>query len=175
MEKQIWWLSFASKQRGFLGVVLIRADSLASAVAKTHALRINPGGEVLGAPMPADQARKVHPSDTGRLLNKRETARYQGGKTIREREAEGQTLRDGALYQGLKRKQATERWPVRYRDVSTKYMSMSPKHTTYGFQWKRPIVADRSPPSRSRSFFRLYASSAGVHFPSAFRRLSSPS
>lgn len=90
-SEQLWWLSFASGR--FLGVAIVRADSLASAVAKTHALRINPGGDVLGMPMPREEAKLVRPEDIGRLLSKKETERYQGGKTIREREEEGQTLR----------------------------------------------------------------------------------
>jgi uncharacterized membrane protein YgcG len=93
-NEQLWWLSFASVR--FLGVVIVRADSLASAIAKTHALRINPGGDVLGIPMATDEARRVRPEDIGRLLTKKETERYSGGKTVREREKEGWTLRDDA-------------------------------------------------------------------------------
>jgi len=40
-----WWLSFAD-ENGFRGGVLTRAHGIGTAVTKTHALGINPGGEV---------------------------------------------------------------------------------------------------------------------------------
>jgi hypothetical protein len=52
------WVSFAdsSLPEGlqFLGVAIIRARDVADAAAMAHALGINPGGEVLAMPVPAD-------------------------------------------------------------------------------------------------------------------------
>ena len=42
-----WYLSFASDD-GWLGYAIVEADGFLSAVAVTHALGINPGGEVKG-------------------------------------------------------------------------------------------------------------------------------
>lgn len=56
-----WWLSFADGTRPkgtqFLGGVLIEAKSFMDAVERSHALGINPGGEVRGAgpSWPADE------------------------------------------------------------------------------------------------------------------------
>lgn len=47
-----WWLSFADGERPtgqqFLGVAVVRAAGFGLAVMRTHALGINPGGEVAG-------------------------------------------------------------------------------------------------------------------------------
>lgn len=48
-----WWLSFCDpdKPRGsqFLGVVIVRGESMVEAVLTAHRLGINPGGSVMGA------------------------------------------------------------------------------------------------------------------------------
>lgn len=46
-----WWLSFADED-GFRGVVIVRACGLLHAVRTANKLEINPGGEVLGYPLP---------------------------------------------------------------------------------------------------------------------------
>ncbi len=46
-----WWLSFADED-GFRGVCIVRARGLVPAIARTHLLGINPGGEVQGAELP---------------------------------------------------------------------------------------------------------------------------
>jgi hypothetical protein len=46
-----WWLSFADGGE-FLGATLVSAGSFVEAVAVTHRLGINPGGEVQGTEMP---------------------------------------------------------------------------------------------------------------------------
>lgn len=47
-----WWLSFADGDRHagqqFLGIAVVRAAGFGLAVMQTHALGINPGGEVQG-------------------------------------------------------------------------------------------------------------------------------
>lgn len=40
-----WWLSFADEE-GFRGVCVVRAPGVASAMVLTHAMQINPGGQV---------------------------------------------------------------------------------------------------------------------------------
>lgn len=51
-----WWLSFADGDRPvgtqFLGACIVDASDFLIAVAKTHALGINPGGEVQGYEIP---------------------------------------------------------------------------------------------------------------------------
>lgn len=51
-----FWLSFADgnlpKGAQFLGVVIVDAPDFLGAVMRTHALGINPGGEVVGVPVP---------------------------------------------------------------------------------------------------------------------------
>ena len=51
-----WWLSFADgnrpKGRQFLGVAIVQAYSFPIAVGVAHMLGINPGGEVMGYPVP---------------------------------------------------------------------------------------------------------------------------
>lgn len=51
----LWWLSFADDD-GFRGAALVFADSLVNAIREAHVLRINPGGEVMGIPVPGDIA-----------------------------------------------------------------------------------------------------------------------
>lgn len=52
-----FWLSFADgdrpKGQQFLGVIVVRALYFELAVARTHELGINPGGEVAGMEIPA--------------------------------------------------------------------------------------------------------------------------
>ena len=53
----LWWLSFADPDlpegHRFLGVAVVEAQDGEAAVARTHLMRINPGGEVLVAgPIP---------------------------------------------------------------------------------------------------------------------------
>lgn len=65
--RHLWWLSFVDPARaaprgeqvpggpGFLGVCIIRASDMVSAVRTAHQLGCNPGGEVQGfGPLPVD-------------------------------------------------------------------------------------------------------------------------
>lgn len=53
---QWWWLSFCDTTRPkgeqFLGVAIVQAGGIVSAVGEAHRLGCNPGGEVQGWPMP---------------------------------------------------------------------------------------------------------------------------
>jgi hypothetical protein len=50
---RLYYLSFAS-DTAFLGCVFVEGRELVDAVRAAHRLGINPGGEVLGAPVPED-------------------------------------------------------------------------------------------------------------------------
>lgn len=54
VEVTWWWLSFCDahlpKGTQFLGVAIVFAHDMVGAVKVAHALGINPGGQVLGAP-----------------------------------------------------------------------------------------------------------------------------
>lgn len=69
-----FWLSFADarlpKGSQFLGVVVIAADTFLEAVVLTHALGLNPGGEVEGFPI--TRGLVPHPRWLDRLLNREE-------------------------------------------------------------------------------------------------------
>ena len=72
----IWWLSFADED-GFLGGVLIRADSFIDAVSKSHELKLNPGGEVQGVQLPGDADPPDH--ELNRLYAKADLEAELGG------------------------------------------------------------------------------------------------
>lgn len=62
-----WWLSFADDARGgSLGVCLVEARGLLTAVMRTHQIGINPGGQVMGFEIPEDSEEHALPRD--RLL-----------------------------------------------------------------------------------------------------------
>lgn len=63
------YLSFAS-EAGFLGGCIVRGDDVVEAVKEAHRLGCNPGGEVLGAPIPDEQM--VPEQYRDRLLQKDE-------------------------------------------------------------------------------------------------------
>ncbi len=58
MSIGLWYLSFAGDD-GFHGGIFVNAVDLIDAVAQTNRLGINPGGEVLGFPVPHNMP---HPS-----------------------------------------------------------------------------------------------------------------
>jgi hypothetical protein len=67
-----YWLSFADARRPkgtqFLGALILPFDSFLVAVTESHRLGLNPGGEVVGAPIPSENI--IHPSWFGVLLNR---------------------------------------------------------------------------------------------------------
>lgn len=65
-----WYLSFAGG--GFRGACLVRATSPADAVREAHALKINPGGEVLAAPLSKLNVPLPPPEFRERLLSREE-------------------------------------------------------------------------------------------------------
>jgi hypothetical protein len=69
LQPERWfYLSFFDK--AFKGAVVIRAHGITTALIKTHALRINPGGEVLCRPLP--DSLLPPESDRNRLLTEAE-------------------------------------------------------------------------------------------------------
>lgn len=63
----VWWLSFTDPT--FLGGMFIEAPTMLAAVARSHMLGINPGGEVLAMGF---RAEAVEPGWVNRLLTKAE-------------------------------------------------------------------------------------------------------
>lgn len=77
-DSKYMWLSFADgdlpKGKQFLGGVLVEADDLIEAVVRSHALGINPGGEVLGwGPISRNEINEHYPVE--QLLGKKEIER----------------------------------------------------------------------------------------------------
>lgn len=70
--KSYWWLSFADK--GFMGACIVAADDFLSAVSVSHALKINPGGQVAGVPVP--DGYPLRPDEIGRLFNREEAEAF---------------------------------------------------------------------------------------------------
>lgn len=72
MNDSTWfYLSFASHDDGrFLGATYVEAPDLTSAIARSHELEVNPGGEVMAVgPFPFDLfAQHVAPERRERLL-----------------------------------------------------------------------------------------------------------
>ena len=90
--KRWWWLSFAFEtgppSERFRGVVLVRARDAIEAIRISHALSINPGGQVIAFEMDAD----FKPPDRfrNRLLRRDDIEDLQGGeaKSLGELKAE---------------------------------------------------------------------------------------
>lgn len=59
----MFWLSFADSARAtgdqLLGVTIVRADDMVSAIKVAHALGINPGGEVAGMWVDPDRVKSL--------------------------------------------------------------------------------------------------------------------
>jgi hypothetical protein len=74
IETPLWWLSFCDpdKPEGstFLGVCIVPAHDMITAVAKARRLGCNPGGEVLGHPLEDE----VDPKYIGTLMSRAELA-----------------------------------------------------------------------------------------------------
>lgn len=69
----MYWLSFCDPEKpeghAFLGVAIIDTDNFPEAVDAAWRLEINPGGEVVGMPLP-EQVHHLVASHTGRLLSR---------------------------------------------------------------------------------------------------------
>lgn len=74
------WLSFADpdKPKGtqFLGVAIVEGEDVVDGAAEAHRLGINPGGEVLGYPLPDGLV--VHEDFRNRLLDSLEAKELAG-------------------------------------------------------------------------------------------------
>lgn len=67
----LMWLSFACEDTGkFNGVVMTEAEDIIEGVKKTHALGINPGGQVVGYAIPNWAIPHIPPFALDMLLNK---------------------------------------------------------------------------------------------------------
>lgn len=73
-----WYLSFADRDR-FLGACFVETPmqdvdmGMMAAIVRAHALQINPGGEVMGTPIPHDLLEgQVEPEHRERLLSRAE-------------------------------------------------------------------------------------------------------
>lgn len=75
---KLWYLSFCDpdKPQGsqFLGACIVAGDDLLSAIQTAYGLACNPGGEVVGQPVPEDLVRHVGPQWLERLLTRAECA-----------------------------------------------------------------------------------------------------
>lgn len=67
--KTWWYLSFV-KDGAFAGGCVVEAVDMGEAVKRAWTLKINPGGEVMGIPVP--EAALPQPNDRDRLLTKDE-------------------------------------------------------------------------------------------------------
>ncbi len=65
---ELWWLSFSDDE--FLGAAIVEGVNFMTAVMKTHALGINPGGQVLGQPLPKAANHLIADQWKDRLLTK---------------------------------------------------------------------------------------------------------
>lgn len=74
---QWWWLSFCDPGRPqgnrFLGCAIVASTDMTHAIITAHRLGINPGGEVVGAPVPDDVMVYVQGSRRNVLLTKAQT------------------------------------------------------------------------------------------------------
>lgn len=66
----LWHLSFVSDDDKFLGVSIVNGNDIGSALAYATEQDCNPGGEVLGAALPPDEAAKVPAGSIGKLLTR---------------------------------------------------------------------------------------------------------
>ena len=73
MTAPLWWLSFSDpdRQEGdrFLGGCVVAAYDLVGACRAAWALECNPGGEMRGEKIPAENAAMIKRSDVGRLMD----------------------------------------------------------------------------------------------------------
>jgi hypothetical protein len=72
-KTELHWLSFASEETGKnLGVVIVHANDIISAVIKAHRLGINPGGQVadfcIDGPISAEYLNRLLTPEEARVL-----------------------------------------------------------------------------------------------------------
>jgi hypothetical protein len=68
---RLFWMSFADAG-GFKGCAIVRAANYGHAIQRCWDLKVNPGGEVLGGPMPLYAEEYVPSEYLDRLLNRPE-------------------------------------------------------------------------------------------------------
>ena len=89
MSKDYMWLSFADgdlpEGKQFLGGIVVEGEDIIQATLRTHWLKLNPGGEVMGwGPFKKSDINPLYPVE--KLLSKRTIARLdkQASKPKRE-------------------------------------------------------------------------------------------
>ena len=65
------WLSFATESH-FRGAAIVEGNEIIECTKKTHALGINPGGQVLGAQIPTEAEHLIPIKLIEKLLNREE-------------------------------------------------------------------------------------------------------
>lgn len=75
VPRGVWYLSFAD-ERGFLGGLFVRADSLSEALTRSHLLGLNPGGEVQGDELPAAAVAQLPPEFVEKLMDRAALAAF---------------------------------------------------------------------------------------------------
>lgn len=80
----LWYLSFVDDH--FLGACVVEAPSMPDACRKAWALNINPGGQVLGVPVPENKE-GIFPQNV--LMNRATLAEYDSVLSIREADEQG--------------------------------------------------------------------------------------
>ena len=69
----LWWLSYVDEKSGnFNGAVAVEAGSFIEACIISRVLKISPGGQVAGVPIPPECLHMVPETHRNRLLNKAE-------------------------------------------------------------------------------------------------------
>lgn len=71
METKIFYLSFASEE-GWLGACIVEEGTALAAIARTHLLGINPGGQIEIFEVTGELIADFPPSVRNRLINTRE-------------------------------------------------------------------------------------------------------
>jgi hypothetical protein len=76
-----WWMSFCDAERAegdrFLGALLIEAQDEYDMVTRSHALKLNPGGELMFFKVPGEYEECIDPSITYRLLSRAECEAFE--------------------------------------------------------------------------------------------------
>lgn len=80
-----WYLSFANDSQ-FLGGVIVEAPGFVTAFAQANSIGVNPGGQVMGIPVPADKVPPAHYHY--RLLNLEELEECWGEPMVKLSEIE---------------------------------------------------------------------------------------
>jgi hypothetical protein len=77
---QLWWLSFCDPGRPvgqkFLGACIVPASGMVGAIRVAHEQGCNPGGEVVGHPIPGQLAPRVPANRIGVLMTREQAEAF---------------------------------------------------------------------------------------------------